>query len=158
MTKIQWKYGHGAIERDVITQVEERFGVQFPQEYVEVALQHHGAAAIPNTFDVDVYGEAVFNRVLSYDPSKPNYIVDVYEGVKDRLLEGVYPFASDAFGNLICFDYRQLLGKDPQQPAIVLWDHEAASEIPVNALDEDALYEVTSSFHDLMNSLYELEE
>ncbi|MCX7569424.1 SMI1/KNR4 family protein [Tumebacillus sp. DT12] len=139
------------IERQVIAQVEQLYGVKFPREYVEVAVEHHGAAVLPNTFDVEKYGEAVFNRFLSYDASKPTYIVGVYEGIEERLVEGVYPFASDAFGNFICFDYRQQ--EDLTQPAIVFWEHEAASEDP-----ERAIYPVARSIADLIDCLYEIED
>lgn len=151
MANVEWKFGHGAIAKHAIAQVEQLMARKFPREYVEVALEHHGAAVLPNTFDVEEYGEAVFNRLLSYDASKSTYIVGVYEGIKERLVEGVYPFASDAFGNFICFDYRQ--HEDLTQPAIVFWEHETALEDP-----ERAIFPVARSFADLIDCLYEIED
>lgn len=87
--------------------------------------------------------------MASFFKTDPFYIIDQYEGQKDRLIEGVYPIADDPFGNAFCFDYRQ----DPNNPSIVFWNHEEAFENP-----EKALTYVCSSFSEFLSNLHEMED
>ncbi|WP_338390700.1 SMI1/KNR4 family protein [Bacillus atrophaeus] len=63
-----------------------------------------------------------------------------------RLVDKIIPFATDAGGNLFCFDYRM----SSQEPVIVFWDHEIAYEDK-----ESSISYVCDSFTELINKLYE---
>ncbi|KYD02028.1 hypothetical protein B4144_2514 [Bacillus atrophaeus] len=56
----------------------------------------------------------------------------------------IIPFATDAGGNLFCFDYRA----PSQQPVIVFWDHEIFYEDK-----ESSISYVCDSFTELMDKL-----
>lgn len=63
--------------------------------------------------------DAVFNSLLNLkeggdDPS----LIETYNNVKDRLPEKIIPFASDSFGNLICFNFND------NPASVCFWDHE----------------------------------
>lgn len=93
--------------------------------------------------------QAVFSHLLDYchvqaEDKNPS-ILQVFESIRQRLPERVFPFAADPFGNFLCFDYRT---KDT--PVVVFWDHETAFQSP-----NDALEFVCNGFSDLMNLLYE---
>src|SRR5690606_3082757 len=109
-------------------------------------LKNNSGTPMPYSYDFEGRKGAVFDRLLSHDPNSPSYIVSTYNAVKDRLPKGIYPFAEDTFGNLICFDYRE----DMENPSIVFWDHERP--------DHKNIFPVCSSFTDLLNKLYEYED
>lgn len=51
------------------------------------------------------------------------YILHIYEHIKDRLVDHIYPFVDEVSADCLYFDYRE--GKE--EPKIVLWDHEEAA-------------------------------
>ncbi|WP_258398814.1 SMI1/KNR4 family protein, partial [Bacillus velezensis] len=71
-------------------------------------------------------------------------LLSTLDNVKDRLVDKIIPFATDAGGNLFCFDYRM----SSQEPVIVFWDHEIAYEDKKSSLSY-----VCDSFTELMNKL-----
>ena len=74
----------------------------------------------PKIFDVPGQDENVFSKLLTFDLESRNSIIQVYDDIKDRLPNKVYPFGKDSFGNHLCFDYRS----NPESPTVVFWDHE----------------------------------
>ncbi|MGG0238072.1 SMI1/KNR4 family protein [Bacillus rhizoplanae] len=133
------------ITDEQIQQVEQYLGVKFPTDFVECVKKYNGGYPLPNTFDIIGQGEDTFNKLLTFDLESKHYILQTYEDIKDRLVDKVYPFARDPFGNHICFDYRN----NPLSPNVVFWDHEEEME--------EAIYSVCSSFQELLSSLYEFE-
>lgn len=101
----------------------------------------------PKVFDIPGLDESTFNDLLTLHIDDKYSIVQRHENIKDRLVDGIYPFASDSFGNFLCFDYRN----NPASPTIVFWDHEE-EEI------EDSIYPVCSTFQELLNSLRDFED
>jgi hypothetical protein len=88
--------------------------------------------------------------LLSFsETSKSLYIIDVYHHIKDRLVDNVFPFGNDPFGNHYCFDYRQ----SKQYPTVIFWNHEEAYENP--AKGTSYLYD---SFTEFLNHLKEFED
>jgi len=134
------------IDISYIRKTEELLGIKFPEDYVQCVLENNSGIPTPKAFDPEGRNTAVFQRLLSHDPNSPTYIVSDYNAIRDRLPEGVYPFAEDPFGNFICFDYR----KDKENPSIVFWDHEKP--------DHKNIFPVCNSFTDLLNKLYEYED
>lgn len=120
--QIVWKTRREEVSRDVIAEVERIFGVRFPEDYIECAKKYHGGYPNRDFFPLDEKNNATFNRLLNFNKDNSSYIVKVFQDIRDRLVDHVYPFASDDFGNFICFDYR----KNKENPTIAFWDHEDA--------------------------------
>ncbi len=66
-------------------------------------------------------------------------ITITYDIISPYIPKGIIPFATDPFGNKICFDFRN----DKHSPTIVLYDS-----------DEQAIEYICSTFTNLINSLY----
>ncbi|RYF06117.1 MAG: SMI1/KNR4 family protein [Deltaproteobacteria bacterium] len=64
------------------------------------------------------------NVFLGSDPDDSYDLIETYRGLKDRLPDGLLPFAFDPFGNAVCID----LG-DNSYGRIYLWDHETESVV-----------------------------
>ncbi|MCY9419390.1 SMI1/KNR4 family protein, partial [Bacillus inaquosorum] len=90
--------------------------------------------------------ESINNLLSIGDPTRPIDLLSTIDNVKDRLVDKIIPFATDAGGNLFCFDYRM----SSQEPVIVFWDHEIAYEDK-----ESSISYVCDSFTELINKLYE---
>ncbi|WP_169713676.1 SMI1/KNR4 family protein [Paludifilum halophilum] len=141
---IEWLDVGKKIQREDISKVEKEFGVNFPTDYIECVLENHGGSPDPDAYDFKGEKEAVFDRLLSYDPNQPHYILRNYRAIKDRLPTDIFPIASDPFGNFICLDYRV----DKEKPKIVFWDHEKHSR-------RLAITPICDSFTELISKLYE---
>lgn len=141
---IKWICENDNVGIATICKIEEFFNIKFPKDYVETVIENDGAYPIPNRFNING-SEEVFNNLLSFDENDSSYIVDVFNDVKDRLLDRIIPIAEDPFGNLICFDYRT-----NNKPSIVFWEHEKAfydKHLAINALCD--------SFNKLLFMLHE---
>ena len=136
-----WFADGDPIDESTVESVAEAWGVRFPKKYVRIAAKYNGGCPDRDIFDVDGRPECVFDYLLTV----PNEIIECYDDTKDRLPAGVYPFATDPFGNAICFDYR----KGPK-PKVVFWDHEAAADDPRQVLP------IAESFTAFLKNLYEL--
>ena len=121
---VEWFFSHEPVGEQDIAAIESLLNIRFPKDYIECAKNNHGGNPSHQIYDFDGHQEAVLNSLLSLNPRESNYILDVYNNVKDRLANGVYPFADDPFGNLICFDYRN----NDDISAVVFWDHELCHE------------------------------
>lgn len=120
---VKWLDTDEPVKKEDIEHVEKEFGIRFPKDYAEYAMQNHGGVPDPNSFDFEGRKGAVFERLLSYVETQPDYILKEYRSIKTRLPRKVYPIGSDPFGNYICFSYRE----NESNPCIVFWDHEKAS-------------------------------
>ena len=143
---VKWLDTDEPVKKEDIEHVEKEFGIRFPKDYAEYAMQNHGGVPDPNSFDFEGRKGAVFERLLSYDETQPHYILKVYHWIKTRLPRKVYPIGSDPFGNYICFSYRE----NESNPCIVFWDHEKASP-------KTAISYVCGSFSELISKLYEVD-
>ncbi|MBX6314974.1 MAG: SMI1/KNR4 family protein [Isosphaeraceae bacterium] len=150
--EVQWRWAGPPIDRDVIARVEESWGISFPEDYVACALVNHGGRPKPKCFDFPGHPEAVFSHLLGYiDATSKNEnlsITQMYDAVKDRLPDRIFPFAADPFGNLICFDYR---GPKRHSPTVVFWNHEVDDP-------KQMITPICKTFTDLLEKLYEPDE
>ncbi|MBN2909198.1 SMI1/KNR4 family protein [Polycladomyces sp. WAk] len=123
--QLEWKYSHGKVEIHDIKKVEEKLGIRFPKMYVDIVLKHHPIRVFPNVLYLAGVRDIVLTDFASFNPESKYglYILQIYEDIKDRLVDHVYPFVDEASGDCLCFDYRE--GKE--EPKIVLWDHEEAA-------------------------------
>jgi hypothetical protein len=139
--EIQWLYGKN-IDLNEIAEVENKLNIIFPEDYKKCIIQNDGGYPALDTFIVNG-NEETFNNLLSI-----SNVIEVYENIKDRLIDYIYPFAEDPFGNFLCFDYRE-----SNLVKIVFWEHEIAF------IDKNkAIYYVCNTFSELLISLYEFEE
>ncbi|WP_044783808.1 SMI1/KNR4 family protein [Bacillus thuringiensis] len=129
-----------------IQQIEQYLDVKFPIDFIECVKKYDGGYPRPKIFDIPNQDENVFSKRLTFDLESRNSIIQVYEDAKDRLIDKVYPFGKNSFGNHLCFDYQN----NPESPTIVFLDHEEEME--------KAIYSVCSSFTELLNSLREFED
>lgn len=142
---IEWMFSYKSVSEDEIVAIEASLNIRFPEDYIECAKINHGGNPNRQLYNFKGHQEAVFNSLLSLTPNENNYILDVYNDIKDRLAGGVYPFADDPFGNFICFDYRK---SEDNTPTVVFWDHELAHKNP-----EKALFPICKTFTELLYRL-----
>ncbi|MEC1548276.1 SMI1/KNR4 family protein [Bacillus rugosus] len=130
-----------------IKEVEEKLKIKFPTDYKEFIKDHNGCSPIDKKVVLFQDSRESINNLLSIgDPNRPIDLLSTIDNVKDRLVDKIIPFATDAGGNLFCFDYRM----SAQEPVIVFWDHEIAYEDK-----ESSISYVCDSFTELINKLYE---
>lgn len=161
MSNIKWRSWDETITREEVNKVERKLGVQFPIDYIEVAIKYNGAHVHPELFQVEGI-EKVFGTLLTYDIEDDEHILEVYEDYKDTIPKTVIPFAFDPAGNLICFDYKD----DANNPVVVFWEHENAGEKEMIMRDEglteeeaeerarENVFYVAESFTEFLNKLH----
>ncbi|MBJ7994131.1 SMI1/KNR4 family protein [Bacillus mycoides] len=148
MNNITWSFmSKTPITDEEIQKVEQYFNIKLPNDFAECVKKYDGGYPHPKVFDVPGQDENVFSDLLTLHIEDRYSIVQNYEGIKDRLVDKVYPFAIDPFGNLLCFDYRNNL----EAPTVVFWEHEEEEM-------EKAIYPVCSSFTELLNSLRDYDD
>lgn len=141
---IGWEDVDVPVGPDDIGKVEAVWNVKLPRDLVECIMVNNGGRPTQDVFDVE--GEPrVFNRLSRFNEDSRLYVLRSYEGMRDRLVDWVFPFAYDPAGNFLCLDYRE----NRVKPCIVFWDHEVAFEDP-----EAALTYAASSFTELLGMLY----
>ncbi len=148
MSNITWI---GVSEKEItdneIKKVEQYFNIKLPNDFIECVKKYDGGYPRPKVFDISGQDESTFNDLLTLHIDDKYSIVQRYENIKEWLVDRVYPFASDSFGNFLCFDYRN----NPESPTIVFWDHEEEDI-------EKAIYPVCSTFTELLDSLRDFED
>ncbi len=145
--EIQWMNAKENLSNVEIKYVEDYFKVTFPEDYTNCIKKFDGAYPLPNAFFIGD-DEETFNNLLTLHKHEKNFLINMYENIKDRIIVHIVPFARDPFGNLICFDYR-----NGDVPSIVLWNHEVAF-----SNKEKAITFICNSFSDLLGMLHEAED
>ncbi|MCS1351679.1 SMI1/KNR4 family protein [Mechercharimyces sp. CAU 1602] len=140
---LHWTNVKDEVDDLLITQVEKQLGINFPADFVPYLKKYHGAIPRPNTFKFgDDNYNGYFGLILNLDPKRyesfPRLSLDMINNLEFQ--DGVVPFAKDAGGNLLCFDF----SKDNRSPHIVYWYHE-----------EDEYNYVCNTFEDLLKKLHE---
>ncbi|MFU2201522.1 SMI1/KNR4 family protein [Bacillus subtilis] len=149
MQSIKWRKRSTFQEatNNQIEYVEEKLKIKFPTDYREFIKDHNGCSPIDKKVVLFQNSRETINNLLSIGgPTRPIDLLSTIDNVKDRLVDKIIPFATDAGGNLFCFDYRM----SAQEPVIVFWDHEIAYEDK-----ESSISYVCDSFTELINKLYE---
>lgn len=164
MKKIIWRLSDGEVDDLTIREVENKLGVYFPDDYKECVKINNGARPTPYCFLVNGV-ERIFGALLRIiNPDDGHFeLLETYRDIKDRLPEGVIPFAEDPFGNFICFDYKD----HKKNPIVVFWYHEGAwpieelmeeegltKEEAEKVVREENIRYVASSFTELLEMLY----
>ena len=160
---MNWKFVETLKNTDNIQAVENRFGIKFPKDFIDIVRKFNHGTASPGTFDTEHLKGRSFGQLLDFNLENTYNIISEYELIQDRLPPKVYSFSGDAGGNYLCFDYR----KSDNNPEVFFWDHEQKFEIEDDELiieDRENAYEqhyiefVADNFTELLNILYEPEE
>lgn len=101
---MEWLSVKGKITIEDINKAEELLKIKYPLYYKNIVLSYNRGVPRPNQFIVS-NTERVFNRLLSITEDVELNVFSVYEIMKENGLSNLIPFASDPFGNYICFDY-----------------------------------------------------
>lgn len=133
---LEWEFSEYRVSMEAIRRVEEYWNVTLPADFVDCVLLHNGGHPSWDVFEVPG-NRRVFGYLCDFHAESSSYVLDTYEDMRDRLLDGVFPIADDPFGNVICLDYRG----DRTNPSVLFWDHEVAFDDPEAALT----YVATSS-------------
>ncbi|PEI85225.1 SMI1/KNR4 family protein [Bacillus pseudomycoides] len=141
MRRIKWERTHDPITEQIISEVEEKFNVIFPQDYKNCVMKYNGGHPVPNIFLFEDGGEGVFDCLLSYTNEYISITV-TYDIISPYIPKGIIPFATDPFGNKICFDFRN----DKHSPTIVFYDSDEC--------DEQAIEYICNTFTNLIDSLH----
>lgn len=160
MNEIKWRRPGAPLVREDIARVEAKAGFQFPNDYVSCALLYHGASVVPYRINVN-NRERVFANLLSFSDESVDNIIEVYDNYKERLKNGIIPFACDPSGNLFCFDYR----KDKKNPSIIFFNSELGviasdystgdlKRINLEEAQEKAIEPVCGSFTEMLHMLH----
>lgn len=117
MSEIKWRRPGRVLSPDEINEVEKLLSCEFPEDYKTVAKLYHGCSVIPYCIDVN-HVERVFGRLLPFEKNDDEFIIEIYESIKESLGEQVIPFAVDPSGNYFCFKYEN------DSSIVVFWNHE----------------------------------
>lgn len=135
-------------ERDV-AELEASLGRSLATSYRQFLMSNNGGTPDPDCIDVPVFGETdvqvFFGIGRAVDSSCISWNLNT---LRERLLNGLVPIASDSGGNLFC-----LSSRDGDLGAVVYLDLDSVyGDLEAKA----PVYPVSSSFEEFVASLREL--
>ncbi|NUU78954.1 SMI1/KNR4 family protein [Paenibacillus xylanilyticus] len=102
-----WSTEYSSVDMRAVRLVEEKWGIQFPSEYIKFIQKYHGAEPVQRTLNIN--GKKVmFSSFLTFIAFDDLDILDVYNEQKNSLPLNHFPFAIDEEGNLFCFYFSNL--------------------------------------------------
>jgi len=141
---IRWKWTDLPLNKTTIEQTEKTLNVKFPNDYVKTIMKYNGGYSSIKYFNCGNKKDLVFDSLLNLKAGEDDVsLVETYNNIKDRLPNNIVPFASDPFGNFICFNFND-------KPATVcFWDHEIAfSDV------DKSITRLSSSFSEFLDLLH----
>ena len=139
-----WKTANHATPQEVES-LERAWGVKLPEDYKRVAVIYQGMAPEPCVVDTKE-GNIVMSELLTISESeefRAYSMADTHKLIQPHVPVGIYPFASTAHGDFLCFDYRS----SPSAPRVVFYFTEASGE--------EAIQPVADSFSHLLSKLHD---
>lgn len=142
-----------------LQQIENTWNIELPQSFKQIVYKSNAGVPEPNAFDTDQSKGKQFAELLNCNLEDEDNILQEYELISDKLPSLVFPFAADAGGNYVCFDYRQ----KKSEPSVVFWNHEERFDIEDGELvnkdvDEESdlhvIEYVAENFEAFLNKLY----
>lgn len=131
MSQITWKYVKSLKNPNIITEVEQEFGIVIPQDLKEIIEKFNNGRPSLNEFDTTLSKGNEFKKLLSFNAEDIENVFD-FKNIETNI-QGLFPFASNSSGNLICL----------YEGKIVYWIHET-----------DSLENISDTFTEFLNSLY----
>lgn len=117
---MKWLYKKALKDSNSIEKVENAFGVKFPSDYTNIVLENNAATPSPNTIDTSRQIGKAFGELLNFNLDVNENILSLYEQLKNKIPEKVFPITMDPGGNFLCYDFRD----DEANPKVLRWDHE----------------------------------
>lgn len=110
MSEITWRYVKTIKNEKSIDEFESKF-CALPKDLLECMRQNNGGRPSLSSFDLKNEKEKEFKTLLSFNEDD---VENIFEAQNLTKKEGLFPFASDPFGNHLCL----------YQGKIVFWNHE----------------------------------
>lgn len=101
MEQITWKYIKELKDPNSIDNFLRLNNISIPSELKQILTQNNGGRPSVKEFDTDKHQGCEFKALLSFNRSDRENIYMVYDAF---LNTSIFPFGSDSFGNLICYD------------------------------------------------------
>ena len=99
---ITWKYVKPLADKDSVKDFLYRYKISLPEDLITVLVEYNGGRP-ENREILTVDGkEYVFKALLSYNMGDKETIHMIYPELFENTT--LYPFASDAAGNFVCYD------------------------------------------------------
>ncbi|WP_316797272.1 SMI1/KNR4 family protein [Pedobacter agri] len=117
---MRWLHKKALKDINSINKVEETFGIKFPIDFQHIVKSHNAATPYPNEVDTSREKGKAFGELLNFNLDASDNIIILYQELKDKIPEKVFPITMDPAGNFMCFDFRD----DEAHPVVVRWDHE----------------------------------
>jgi len=125
--------------------LEKEWGITFPDDYKSIVMRYQGMTPIPYVLDIGSRDNVICELLtVSVDEQRRSAAMShVYQRIKHLVPAGIYPLAGTGTGDYVCFDYRA----SAIAPKVVFYF--------TDALGEEALHPVASSFTDFLSKLHE---
>ncbi|MGN6670625.1 MAG: SMI1/KNR4 family protein [Candidatus Nucleicultricaceae bacterium] len=147
---VQWSDAGKIINREIISDWENKVGIKLPQIYVQLVQNHDGGTPIKEDFKYfdttfqEIHGSGI-RAFIPFHPEDKFNMFHYFQDPPEFFPEGLIAFADTGGGDFICFDYRD--GRSNPDPSIVLWRHGAI-------IGKDISF-VAKNFEEFMNILEE---
>ena len=100
--ELSWKYDKSLNNPIAVKSFLDKNSIILPDSLIEIMEKHNGGRPSDKAIITDTNQEYVFKAMLSYNEGDKETIYSIYpELFKENHL---FPFASDAAGNFICYD------------------------------------------------------
>jgi hypothetical protein len=135
---IQWKYVKTLESKSAIDAFETETQYRFSDAFKTCVRENNGGRPVPCAFDTEKTKGRAMKSLLSFNESDASNMRAINGAGIGDIGKAYIAFASDNFGNLLCFD--RAGGR------VVFWDHETG-----------AVERVADDFAAFLQSLYESE-
>jgi cell wall assembly regulator SMI1 len=146
-SELEWRIKQPRATDEQLQRAEGAAGVRFPPDYRACIVVVHGGAPLKARFSFDDprigrMGSSI-GLMLSLAEDDGEGLVAILAALREQLPAKVVPFAIDAGGDCMCFDYRAV--GPAGSPTVVYWHHEREGE--------DALSPLAGSFSQFLGML-----
>ena len=100
---MNWKYIKPLESESSIKEFEEKYSFEFPESFRDIVSEYNGAYPETDIYDTDKTKERTFKSLLSFNREDKMNIWKIAEWNSNELDNKYIAFATDQFGNLICF-------------------------------------------------------
>ncbi|WP_162268231.1 SMI1/KNR4 family protein, partial [Chryseobacterium cucumeris] len=76
---MKWLYEKQLKNPMSISEVENSFGIKFPEDYKKIVLEHNAAMPTPNTIDTSREKAKAFGEILNFNLDADENIISLYE-------------------------------------------------------------------------------
>lgn len=123
LRKLEWLSEYSLAEIESVRTVEKNLGIQFPNDYLDIAIKYQGGE--PSLKTIVVNGSIInFGFLLTFLAFDELDILDKYNSERYNLPNKHFPFAIDEKSNMFCFDY-----SDGDVPIIVFVEIEKENTV-----------------------------